>query len=60
MQSQIDQKSNDEFEPYFVKSDLKNIHEETKEAALSQVRYFHFFIFSYVCNTFIYTVSGGT
>lgn len=38
MQSQIDQKSNDEFEPYLVKTDLKCIHEKAKEIALLQVR----------------------
>lgn len=37
MQSQIEQKSNDEFQPHFEKSVLKDIHEETKETVLSQV-----------------------
>lgn len=36
MQSQIQQKSSVEFEPYFVKSDLKNIHEKAKATAMSQ------------------------
>lgn len=38
MQHQIDQKSNDENQPYHVKSDLKDIHEAAKETVLSQVR----------------------
>lgn len=37
VQNQIGQKSNDECEPYFVKEQLKHIHEQSKEAALAQV-----------------------
>lgn len=38
MQNQIEQKSNDEFEPYFIKCDLKNIHDEARAAVQLQVR----------------------
>lgn len=38
MQYQIEQKSKDEFQPYFVKSALEGIHEEVTETVMTQVR----------------------
>lgn len=38
MQNQIKDKSSNDYEPYFIKSELQNIHEKAKEQALSQVR----------------------